>query len=108
MGLRTGQARGLLGVVFLIAAACAPPTTTAPPTRGASGPAATGPPAGTGGGTGGAGTLVMAEWQAASQLNPFFTTAFTSFEALGPVMRGLYTIDNDGNWVPDLGTEVPS
>jgi peptide/nickel transport system substrate-binding protein len=50
----------------------------------------------------------MAEWQAASQLNPFFTTAFTSFEALGPVMRGLYTIDNDGNWVPDLGTEVPS
>jgi ABC-type transport system substrate-binding protein len=24
------------------------------------------------------------------------------------VLRGLYTIDNDGNWVPDLGTEVPS
>ncbi|MEO7118258.1 MAG: ABC transporter substrate-binding protein [Candidatus Limnocylindrales bacterium] len=50
----------------------------------------------------------MGEWQAASQLNPFYTTAFTSFEALGPAMRGLITIDNEGNWKADLGTEVPS
>jgi peptide/nickel transport system substrate-binding protein len=54
------------------------------------------------------GTLVMAEWQPVDNLNPFFTTAFTSFEALGPVLHGLYVVNNDGQWVPDLGTEVPS
>jgi ABC-type transport system substrate-binding protein len=54
------------------------------------------------------GTLVMAEWQPVSNLNPFFTTAFSTFEALGPVLHGLYTIDNDGHWTADLGTEVPS
>jgi len=54
------------------------------------------------------GTIVMAEWQAASNLNPFFTTAFTSFEALGPALHGLYAIDNDGQWVPDLATDVAS
>ena len=107
MSLRTRQGLALLSTVILIAAACASPTTTATPTSGAGTPAPTDTAAATGG-TGGAGTLVMAEWQAASQLNPFFTSAFTSFEALGPAMRGLYTIDNDGNWVADLGTEVPS
>jgi peptide/nickel transport system substrate-binding protein len=54
------------------------------------------------------GTIVMAEWQPVSNLNPFFTTAFTAFEALGPAMHGLYTINNDGQWSADLGTEVPS
>ena len=54
------------------------------------------------------GTIIMGEWQAASQLNPFYTTAFTNFEALGPVLRSLLTIDNEGNWVRDLAAEVPS
>jgi peptide/nickel transport system substrate-binding protein len=105
MSLRTRRGLASLGAIIVIAAACASPTTTATPT-------AAGPTATTGGPTAsapvtGGGTLVMAEWQAASQLNPFFTSAFTNFEALGPVMHGLYTVDNDGNWAPDLGTEVP-
>lgn len=54
------------------------------------------------------GTLVMGEWQPASQLNPFYTTAFTDFEALGPVMRGFTTISSDGKYVPDLAVTVPT
>ena len=54
------------------------------------------------------GTLVMGEWQAASQLNPFFTTAFTNFEALGPALRGLVQHRRQGKWVPDLGGDVPT
>jgi ABC-type transport system substrate-binding protein len=77
------------------------PTPTAVPTASASAPVSSSSPT-----TGG--SLVMGEWQPVSQLNPFFTTAFTSFEALGPVLHGLLTIDNSGNWSPDLATEVPS
>ena len=54
------------------------------------------------------GTLVMGEWQPASQLNPFFTTAFTDFEALGPVLRGFTTIASDGKYVPDLAASIPT
>ena len=54
------------------------------------------------------GTIVMGEWQPAAQFNPFFTNAFTDTEAFTPVLHGLYTIDNDGNWVSDLGTDVPT
>jgi peptide/nickel transport system substrate-binding protein len=55
------------------------------------------------------GTIVMGEWQAASQLHPLFTNAFADTEALTPSWRGLYTINNDGEWTPDLaGAEVPS
>jgi peptide/nickel transport system substrate-binding protein len=53
------------------------------------------------------GTLVMGEWQPADQLNPFFTTAFTNFEALGPVLRGFLTISADGKFIPDLAAAVP-
>jgi len=53
------------------------------------------------------GKLVFAEWQPVSQLNPLFTTAFTSFESLGPALRGLLTINEDGQWVADLATDVP-
>ncbi len=42
------------------------------------------------------GKLIFAEWQPVSQLNPFFTTAFTAFESLGPALRGLLTINEDG------------
>jgi len=51
---------------------------------------------------------VFGEWQAASTLQPFFTTAFAETTALAPVLHGLYVIDNGGKWVTDLGTEVPS
>lgn len=54
------------------------------------------------------GTLVMGEWQAASQLNPFFSNAFANTEAYTPVLRTPYTINNAGEWVGDLGTEIPT
>jgi peptide/nickel transport system substrate-binding protein len=55
------------------------------------------------------GTIVMGEWQAASQLHPLFTNAFADTEALTPSWRGLYTINNDGDWVPDLAaSDIPS
>jgi peptide/nickel transport system substrate-binding protein len=50
----------------------------------------------------------MGEWQPATQLNPFYTSAFTDFEAIQPAMRGFLTIDSKGNYVPDLATVVPS
>lgn len=54
------------------------------------------------------GTIVMGEWQAASQLNQYYTTAFANVEALTPAWRNLLTINNDGQWVPDLAAEIPS
>jgi peptide/nickel transport system substrate-binding protein len=54
------------------------------------------------------GTLVIGEWQGASQLNPFFTNAFADTEAYTPAYRALVTINNDGLWVPDLAVEVPT
>lgn len=55
------------------------------------------------------GTIVMGEWQAASQLHPLFTNSFGDTEALTPSWRGLYTINNDGDWVADLAaSEIPS
>jgi peptide/nickel transport system substrate-binding protein len=54
------------------------------------------------------GKLIFAEWQPVSQLNPFFTTAFTAFESLGPALRGLLTINEAGEWTADLAADVPS
>jgi len=54
------------------------------------------------------GTLIFAEWQPVSQLNPFFTTAFSSFESLAPALRGMLTINEEGQWVADLAADVPS
>jgi peptide/nickel transport system substrate-binding protein len=54
------------------------------------------------------GTLVVGEWQPPIQLNPFFTSALTTTEAIGPVLHGLYNVNNDGAWISDLGGEIPS
>jgi peptide/nickel transport system substrate-binding protein len=96
-------------------AASTPPAATgsAAPTTGATGTPAGSPsetPAATGTPGGGVtdGKLIFAEWQPVSQLNPFFTTAFTSFESLGPALRGLLTINEAGEWTADLATAVPS
>ena len=48
------------------------------------------------------GTLVMGEWQAASQLNPYYTTSEADIEASLPVLRGCATISADGKYIPDL------
>jgi peptide/nickel transport system substrate-binding protein len=53
-------------------------------------------------------TLIMGEWQPATQLNPFYSSSVGDFEAIQVVMRGFLTIDSTGNYVPDLATAVPS
>lgn len=54
------------------------------------------------------GTIVMGEWQPVDNLNPYFTTAYTAFEALGPALRGFITIASDGKYVPDLAASIPT
>lgn len=54
------------------------------------------------------GTIVMGEWEPVVQLNTYFTTAFTSYEALQPAMRGLLTIDSQGKYIPDLAASIPT
>jgi peptide/nickel transport system substrate-binding protein len=54
------------------------------------------------------GTLIMGEWQPPDNLNPFFTTAFTTVEATVPVLRGLATITSDGKYIPDLAASIPT
>lgn len=54
------------------------------------------------------GTAVVGEWQAATQLNPFLPNAVKDFEASFPVLRPLVGIDQDGQWMSDFLTELPS
>lgn len=118
---------GLLSIAVLVFAACSSSTTTPTPPP-VTIPPVTPPPTATPvpsptlsdldkalfgtnykpgpGKTGG--TLVMGEWQPAVQLNPFFTTAFTDFEAIQPAMRGFLTISSDGKYIPDLAAAVPT
>ncbi|HEX5466443.1 MAG TPA: peptide ABC transporter substrate-binding protein [Candidatus Limnocylindrales bacterium] len=53
-------------------------------------------------------TIVVGEWEAPDTLNPFTTTAFATFEAISPIMRGFLTIDSDGKYIPDLAASIPT
>jgi peptide/nickel transport system substrate-binding protein len=54
------------------------------------------------------GTLIMGEWQPPDNLNPFYTTAFGTVEAINPALRGLATITSDGKYIPDLASKIPT
>ena len=54
------------------------------------------------------GTIVMGEWQPPDNLNPFYSTAFTTIEAVTPALRGLLTITSDGKYIPDLAASIPT
>ncbi len=54
------------------------------------------------------GTIIMGEWQAASQLNPYYTNAEADLEAIMPMMRSFATVSSDGKYIPDLATEIPT
>ena len=54
------------------------------------------------------GTIVVGEWQGATQLNPFLTNALKDTEGYAPVSRGLANVNNDGDFVPELLAEFPS
>jgi len=104
MSPRTRRGLGILAS-FVLAGAIVPASVVAAPSartinqEGSSAPEGSPAPGG---------TLVFGEWQAASTLQPFFTTAFAETTALAPALHGLYVINNDGEWATDLGVEVPS
>jgi peptide/nickel transport system substrate-binding protein len=54
------------------------------------------------------GTLVMGEWQPPDNLNPFYSTAFTTVEAIDPALRGFLNITQDGKYIADLAEHVPT
>jgi peptide/nickel transport system substrate-binding protein len=54
------------------------------------------------------GTLIMGEWQPPDTLQPFFSTAYTTVEAITPALRGLATITSDGKYIPDLAASLPT
>jgi len=54
------------------------------------------------------GTIIMGEWQAAAQLNPYYTNAEADLEAIVPMMRSFATVSSDGKYIPDLATEIPT
>jgi peptide/nickel transport system substrate-binding protein len=54
------------------------------------------------------GTVVIADWQAADQLNPYLHNAFANTQVIASTMRGLFTVSNDAKWAPDLSPTVPT
>ena len=52
------------------------------------------------------GTLIVGEWQRAEQLNPYLTTALTDFEAIRPAQRPLAGVNDAGEFVPELLTDL--
>ena len=118
---------GLLGVVAIVAAACsgtsASPSTA--PSAAASSGSASAPPTtapsatpldfeqvlfgfdyhpepGTPGGS-----IVVSDWQTASQLNPVISTSLANSYVFAATMRALFTVTADGHWKPDLAAKMP-
>jgi ABC-type transport system substrate-binding protein len=54
------------------------------------------------------GTLVLGTSSLPETLLPFFAPPQTRAEFLGPALRGLFAVDQDGRWVTDLGAAIPS
>lgn len=54
------------------------------------------------------GTIVYGDWQAASQLNPHMTNTVANFQGIYPSWVALLDINNEGEYFPELLSEVPS
>lgn len=48
------------------------------------------------------GKVVLGEWQAATQLDPWYSNAFVNTEVFAATMRTLLRVSADGHWQPDL------
>jgi peptide/nickel transport system substrate-binding protein len=118
---------GLLFSAMLVAAACGAATTspsaatTAPesatPSAAESAAPASAPPtsvdltgttykAEAAGSTGG--TVVMAEWQTVSTMNPYYAAANADLEASAPSLEALIDTAQDLKYVPEMVTDVPT
>ena len=68
--------------------------------------ATTAPP--TGGNAGEGGHLLLLQWQAPSQANPYLSTGTKDIQAGSMVLEGLAEYNTEGEIVPALATEVPT
>jgi peptide/nickel transport system substrate-binding protein len=116
---------GLLAITSIVFAACGGTPTTASPATGQTAPPAAGsegptpeptplnfedvlfaydyqPTEGQPGGS-----VVIGEWQAVSNLNPYYDNSFSTSQVLAATMRALWTVTNDGHWIPDLAAKMP-
>jgi hypothetical protein len=48
------------------------------------------------------GKVIISDWQAANQLNPYYSNAFANTEVLASTMRTLLTVTADGHYKADL------
>lgn len=117
---------GLLFSAMLVAAACGGTTSSGAPSTGASAPASETPAsvgpsvlpstavdltgtsykAEAAGKTGG--TVVMAEWQTVSTMNPYYASANADIEAAAPSLEALVDTAQDLKYIPTMVTEVPT
>ncbi|HEV2004993.1 MAG TPA: ABC transporter substrate-binding protein [Candidatus Limnocylindrales bacterium] len=54
------------------------------------------------------GTVILGDWHAATQLNPFYTSVAADMEASRPILRACSSIASDGKYIPDLCSTLPS
>jgi len=137
MSLRTRRGLALLASLMLLATACTPGATQSPAQTGGgdqspSAPTETGgaspseggeSPSGDGGdvdyeellfsytyepeeGQEG-GRVVISDWQAANQLNPYYSNAFANTQVYASTMRSLGVVTADGHWKADLAADLP-
>jgi peptide/nickel transport system substrate-binding protein len=53
------------------------------------------------------GRVVISDWQAANQLNPYYSNAFANSQVFAATMRNLGVVTASGHWKPDLAAEMP-
>lgn len=116
--MKSRRLPALLAVLAMLAAACgsgdAGETGTSAETSGTAGATTTtGPPAATtapttGGEAGQGGNLLLLQWQAPSQANPYLSTGTKDLQASSLVLEPLAEYDPDGNIVPALAAELPT
>jgi peptide/nickel transport system substrate-binding protein len=54
------------------------------------------------------GTLVMAEWQALSTINPYYAAANADIEAAAPYLEAMVDTAQDLKYIPEMVTKVPT
>ncbi|HUG48229.1 MAG TPA: ABC transporter substrate-binding protein [Candidatus Limnocylindria bacterium] len=80
------------------------PATDAPATDAPASP----DPAPTDGEPAPGGRIILGEWQTPVTLQPFFANIFVTAKAVGPVLTGLISVNNEGEWYPYLASEIPT
>ena len=104
----------LLAVLAMVVAACGGGDVDGTTTTGDGGATTTSvdsteptePP--TGGGAGEGGNLLLLQWQAVSQANPYLSTGTKDIQAGSMVLEGLAEYNTDGEIVTALATELPT